>query len=244
MKPRIAIPEPCSYDSEYSARALPPYLAALEKAGAEPVLVALDSSPEQIARQITDCAGILLPGSKADVDPQKFNAEKDPMTARPDPPRDAADELLLQDAYNLRKPVLGICYGLQALNVWRSGTLVQHVASRINHSTRREIEVAHQVRIEPGSLLARSLNWASESGLPVNSSHHQAAGVIGDGLKICAVCREDGVIEAIEGVDDSHYVLAVQWHPERSVGRDSGSLKLFQSYVAAAARWTASRGSQ
>ena len=89
----------------------------------------LESAPEQIARQITDCAGILLPGSKADVDPQKFNAEKDPMTARPDPPRDAADELLLQDAYNLRKPVLGICYGLQALNVWRSGTLVQHMTS-------------------------------------------------------------------------------------------------------------------
>ncbi len=201
MKPKIAIPDPCSYDREYSARALPPYISALEKAGAEPVVIALGSLPEQIARQITECAGILLPGSKADVDPQKFNAEKEPMTAPPDPPRDAADELLLQDAYNLRKPVLGICYGLQALNVWRSGTLVQHITSSINHSTRREIEVAHQVRIEPGSLLARSL-------------------------------------EAIEGIEDSHFVLAVQWHPERSVGRDSGSLQLFQSYVAAASLWT------
>ena len=89
----------------------------------------------------------------------------------------------LQDAYNLRKPVLGICYGLQALNVWRSGTLVQHINSKINHSTRREIEFAHQVRIEPGSLLARTLEWPAASGMPVNSSHHQAAGVIGDGLE-------------------------------------------------------------
>ncbi|HET9791870.1 MAG TPA: gamma-glutamyl-gamma-aminobutyrate hydrolase family protein [Candidatus Angelobacter sp.] len=241
MKPKIAIPEPCSYDREYSGRALPAYLAALEKAGAEPVVIRLDDSPEQIARLITDCAGILLPGSKADVDPQKFNAEKDSMTAPPDPPRDAADELLLQDAYNLRKPILGICYGLQALNVWRSGTLVQHINSKVNHSTRREIEFAHQVRIEPGSLLARTLEWPAASGMPVNSSHHQAADVIGDGLKVSAICREDGIIEAIEGVDDSHYVLAVQWHPERSVGRDSTSLKLFLAYVGAVSRWIESR---
>lgn len=242
MKPKIAIPEPCSYDREYSARALPAYLTALEKAGAEPVVIPLDNSPEQIARLVTDCAGILLPGSKADVDPQKFNAEKDPMTAPADPLRDAADELLLQDAYNLRKPILGICYGLQALNVWRSGTLVQHIDSKINHSTRREIEFAHQVRIEPGSLLARTLEWPAPSGMPVNSSHHQAADVIGDGLKVSAICREDGIIEAIEGVDDSHYVLAVQWHPERSVGRDSISLKLFLAYVGAVSRWIESRG--
>lgn len=237
MKPKIAIPEPCSYDIEYSGRALPAYLAALEQAGAEPVVVGLDQAPEQIARLVTQCAGILLPGSKADVDPQKFNVEKDPMTAPADPPRDAADELLLQDAYNLRKPILGICYGLQALNVWRSGTLVQHISSSINHLTRREIEVAHQVRIEPGSLLARSLQWATDSGMPVNSSHHQAARVIGDGLKISAVCREDGVVEAIEGIEDSHYVLAVQWHPERSVGRDFMSMKLFQAFVAAVSKW-------
>lgn len=237
MKPKIAIPEPCSYDYEYSTRAFPAYLSALEKAGAQPVVIALASAPEQIARQVTDCAGILLPGSKADVDPQKFNAEKDPMTAPADPLRDAADELLLQDAYNLRKPVLGICYGLQTLNVWRSGTLVQHITSKVNHSTRREVEVAHQVRIEPGSLLSQSLDWASDSGLPVNSSHHQAAGVIGDGLKVCAVCREDGVVEALEGIEKSHYVLAVQWHPERSVGRDFASLRLFSAYVAAASLW-------
>ena len=122
-RPKIAIPEPCSYDPEYSGRALPPYLRAVEAAGGEPVVIPLKSSPEEIARAVTSCAAVLLPGSKADVDPQKFNAQKHPQTAPADQLRDAADELLLQDAYNLRKPVFGICYGLQSLNVWRTGTL-------------------------------------------------------------------------------------------------------------------------
>jgi putative glutamine amidotransferase len=80
-KPRIAIPEPCSYDPEYSGRALPPYLQAIKAAGGEPVVIPLQSSPEEIARMITSCAAILLPGSKADVDPQKFNAAPRAKTA-------------------------------------------------------------------------------------------------------------------------------------------------------------------
>src|SRR5262249_12020985 len=133
MKPRIAIPEPSSYDSEYSSRALPPYLHAIENSGGEPVVVNLALSPDEIARQITSCSAVLLPGSKADIDPQKYGAEPNPKNAKADPLRDAADELLLQDAYNMRKPVFGICYGLQSLNVWRTGTLVQHIESDVNH---------------------------------------------------------------------------------------------------------------
>src|SRR5215467_13685341 len=146
-KPRIALPEPCSYDLEYSTRALPAYLRAVEAAGGDPVVIPLASAPEEIARAITGCSAVLLPGSKADIDPQKYNAAKHPRTAAADQLRDAADELLLQDAYNLRKPVFGICYGLQSLNVWRTGTLVQHIESRVNHSAGTKIEVAHQVAV-------------------------------------------------------------------------------------------------
>ena len=162
-RPRIAIPEPCSYDAEYSGRALPAYLRAIEAAGGEPVVVPLQSSPEEIARLITSCAAILLPGSKADVDPQKFSAEAHIKTAPADPPRDAADELLLQDAYNLRKPVFGICYGLQSLNVWRSGSLVQHIESKVNHSPGAKVDVAHNVRIATDSLLAKEILNASNA---------------------------------------------------------------------------------
>jgi len=237
-KPRIAIPEPCSYDAEYSGRALPPYLRAIEAVGGEPVVIPLQSSPEKIARLITSCSAILLPGSKADVDPQKFNAAAHPKTAPADPPRDAADELLLQDAYNLHKPVFGICYGLQSLNVWRSGSLVQDIESKVNHSPGTKVEVAHNVKVATDSLLAKEiLNAADASYVPVNSSHHQSADVIGDGLRAVAHCAEDGVIEAIEGTVPGHYVLAVQLHPERTFESDHVSSKLFRAFVESAREW-------
>ena len=241
-KPRIAIPEPCSYDPEYSGRALPPYLRAIEAAGGEPVVVPLQSSPEEIARLITSCAGILLPGSKADVDPQKFNAEAHPKTAPADVPRDAADELLLQDAYNLRKPVFGICYGLQSLNVWRTGSLVQHIESNVNHSAGAKVEIAHKVAVAADSLLAKEiLHGKAATAVPVNSSHHQSADVVGDGLRAVAYCPEDGVIEAIEGTMPEHYVLAVQWHPERTFVSDHVSSNLFRALVDSARKWSAIR---
>ena len=235
-RPRIAIPQPCSYDLEYSNRALPAYLKAIEAAGGEPVVIPLASSPEEIAKAITGCSAILLPGSKADVDPQKYDAPKHARTAPADPPRDAADELLLQDAYNLRKPVFGICYGLQSLNVWRSGTLVQHIESQINHAVGAKVDTAHTVRIEPGSLLATSSELPQDS-VPVNSSHHQSAETIGDGLRVVARCPEDEVIEAIEGTQPGHYVVAVQWHPERDFDHDALSANLFRALVQAAREW-------
>jgi putative glutamine amidotransferase len=238
-KPRIALPEPCSYDPEYSNRALPAYLRAVEMAGGKPVVIPLKSSPEEIARTVASCSAVLLPGSKADVDPQKYNSPKQPETNAADPLRDAADELLLQDAYNLHKPVFGICYGLQSLNVWRSGTLVQHIHSQINHAAGSKVEVAHNVVVDPDSVLAREATEARQLSIPVNSSHHQSADVVGDGLRVVARCPEDEVIEAVEGTQPGHYVLAVQWHPERDFERDEVSANLFRSFVHAARKWSA-----
>lgn len=241
MKPRIAIPEPCSYDREYSQRAFAPYLRAVEACGGEPVPISLRASPEQVAREVSGCAAVLLTGSKADVDPQKYGAAKQPETVEADASRDAVDELLLQDAYSQRKPILGICYGLQALNVWRTGSLVQHIVSAVNHTPGREAEFAHEAKIELGSRLA-DLFAAKSASIAVNSSHHQAADQVGDGLRVAARCPEDGVIEAIEGTDPEHYVLGVQWHPERSFDRDAPSRRIFESLVDAAAHWESTRG--
>lgn len=255
MRPRIAIPVPHSQNPEYAQRALPQYLAAIEESGGEAVVIGLEQSSAEIATQLALCDAALLPGSAADVDPQKYNAPRHPQTAEADVLRDAADELLLQDAHNLRKPIFGICYGLQSLNVWRTGTLVQDIPSQIkatvNHAAGRAVAHAHRVRIDPFSSFARMLHRDPEIGahlqeaahelnsfdLEVNSSHHQSADVVGDGLRISARCPEDNVVEALEGTAPGHFVIAVQWHPERSYDDEAMSRALFRAFVKSAAKY-------
>src|SRR5947209_20145060 len=169
MKPRIAIPEPTSSNAEYNQRSLQQYIDAVESEGGEAVVIPSKATPHEIAKLVTSCEGVLLPGSPADVDPQKFGAERHLKTAAADPARDNVDELLLQDAHNLHKPVLGICYGLQSLNVWRTGTLVQHIESTsVNHEAGRKVEFAHDIQIVPSSKLSRLIG---SHRLRVNSSH-------------------------------------------------------------------------
>jgi putative glutamine amidotransferase len=234
LLPRIAIPEPHSARPDYNARALPQYVRGIESSGGIAEVVRLDLAPADIARTVAKCDAVLLPGSPADVDPQKYGAEPHPKTAADDPRRDMADELLLQDAFNLRKPILGVCYGLQSLNVWRTGTLVQHLDSRINHAAGREVLRAHAVELEPDSRLASILGSNGSPALQVNSSHHQAVAVAGSGLRVVARCPEDGVIEAVEGSAPDHFVLAVQWHPERMLDADEFAGKLFRAFLEAA----------
>jgi putative glutamine amidotransferase len=215
IAPRIAIPVPHSGDREYAERSLPQYEEAVRGAGGEPVRIELDLTPAQVTKQIENCDAVLLPGSRADVDPQKYSADCHEKTAAADAGRDMVDDLLLRDAYKMHKPVLGICYGLQSLNVYRLGTLVQHIESKINHSPGRAVAKAHTVTIEPETRLAEIVGVTK--AVTVNSSHHQSADSVGDGLRVVARCAEDGIIEALEGTAPGHFVLAVQWHPERSV---------------------------
>ena len=245
--PRIAIPLPHSLDAAYSRRALPQYERAVELAGGEPVVIPFELA--EAKKIIASCDGVLLPGSNADVDPAKFRAERSPHTASADLGRDAVDQLLLDDAYKLHKPVLGICYGLQSLNVFRAGSLVQHIPDflpeatrgKVNHEAGKSVAIAHTVEIEAGSLLAGIVK--AEDGealstesimLPVNSSHHQSADVIGEGLHVVARCPDDGIIEAVEGTSPNHFVVAVQWHPERSIEDDEASRAIFRALVEAA----------
>lgn len=245
MAPRIAIPLPHSFDPEYAQRAIPQYERAVQLAGGEPVRILLDWSEAEVMRTLERCDGVLLPGSKADVDPAKFNALASPHTAAADERRENADELLLDEAYRLRKPVLGICYGLQSLNVYRGGSLVQHIPdflpqetrNKVNHEAGRKVAIAHDAEIEAESKLARIVagNEApTRLVVPVNSSHHQSAGNVGDGLRVVAHCPTDGIIEGLEGTSPDHFVLAVQWHPERSVQDDAPSLAIFRAFVEAA----------
>jgi putative glutamine amidotransferase len=230
------MPIPHSGDQEYAARALPQYEQAVEQAGGEAVVIPLDKTVSELTDLIASCDAVLLPGSGADVDPAKYAAPRHPKTAPADLKRDVVDELLLCDAYELRKPVFGICYGLQILNVHRAGSLVQHIESAVNHEAGRKVPIAHEVAVEPESLLGEIVARAGGNlaKLSVNSSHHQSADVVGEDLRIVSRCTQDGIVEAIEGTSPDHFVLAVQWHPERSVDLDEPSRALFQAFVAAA----------
>ncbi len=265
MKPRIAIPQPSS-DPAYVAKVLPQYRHAVELAGGEAVEVPLELDNQQIARLAMTCDAVLLPGCRADVNPEKYGAPRDPHTAADDPRRDNADELLLQDAYNMRKPVLGICFGLQTLNVWRTGTLRQHLDTGVQHSGNAHgTAPPHRAIVDPRSRLGEILGVVIPSGaerteaesrnlhhsrsatavagngdggtgnelleLTVNSSHHQAAETVGDGLRAVAWCPNDNVVEAIEGTAPDHFVVGVQWHPETLLNTVPLHMGLYRAFV-------------
>jgi putative glutamine amidotransferase len=235
--PRIAIPVPHSGDPDYAERAFPQYENAVRRTGGEPIRIDLHQSAAEVKKQIERCDAILLPGSRADVDPKKYNAARHEKTADPDEKRDAVDRLLLEDAYHKRKPVLGICYGLQSLNVFRAGTLLQHIDSPIRHSAGRTVANAHTVEIDPGSKLANIIG-KPQAPIAVNSSHHQSVSVEGDGLRVVARSPVDNIIEAVEGTAPDHFVLAVQWHPERSVNDgpevSESAQAIFRAFIDAA----------
>lgn len=240
MSIRIAIPEPTSSNTEYNQRALPQYLSALQSAGATPIVVPLHERQDRVAKVLSSVQGVLLPGSGYDIDPQGFGEERIPECAPSDPGRTAVDELFLQDAFNLRKPILGICYGAQALNVWLNGTLIQDLdavlKTIVNHRPGRGVNDAHPVNVEPGSRLAKLIP-STAAEVYVNSSHHQAVARVGDNLLVTAISPVDGVIEAVELDSPDHFVLAVQWHPERTYVVSPLSRAIFAAFVQAANAW-------
>jgi putative glutamine amidotransferase len=253
MKPRIAIPIPTSTDLEYNRRSWNQYAVAIERSGGEPVEVPLNKSPATTANLLASCQGVLLPGSGADVNPQKYGQQPVEECAPADLARENVDELLLQDAHNMGKPIFAICFGTQMLNVWRGGTLLQDLAPMpVNHKAGRAVGVAHTAAVAPNSLLAEIVASTGEQSLeprtsnlepkiPVNSSHHQAIGIPGDGLRVSARSPEDGVVEAIEGTPEGvggNFVLGVQWHPERTFDESAASRALFARFIAEAAAWS------
>ncbi len=240
---RIAVPQPTSFDQQYNRACWPQYAAAIRTAGGEAIEIGLALSPAEMIQLIGTCCGVLLPGSPADVNPEKYGHPMESFTAPPDPQRENADELLLQDAHNLYKPILGVCYGAQSLNVWRGGSLLQHLPIiPINHEAGPSVAIAHTVSVEPRSVFKELALKANEVNkdqrVYVNSSHHQAIGIPGDGLHPTALSSQDGVIEAVEGgLDSTHFVFGVQWHPERSVEISATSRAIFKLFVERCAAW-------
>lgn len=187
------------------------YVRALERAGLVPLAVPTMLAPDHAAAALDGVRGLVLTGGE-DVDPARYGAAPHPKLEDTDAARDAAELALIAAARARRLPMLAICRGIQILNVALGGTLYQDLDSeRPGPIAHAGDDTRHSVRVEPGSLLERTLGTRAAT---VNSRHHQAIRDLAPPLR-AAAWAEDGVIEAAEPADPAApWTLAVQWHPE------------------------------
>ncbi|HEY7984621.1 MAG TPA: gamma-glutamyl-gamma-aminobutyrate hydrolase family protein [Ktedonobacterales bacterium] len=213
----------------------PPYIRALEAAGALPVLIPLYADVALLDDLRGRLDGLLLTGG-GDVDPRHYAEASHAKTETPDAARDQIELAIVRDALRQDLPILGICRGMQLFNVARGGTLIQDIPTQVpgavehDPSGNRGAFAMHSIAIEPDSRLAHILGTASHT---VNSYHHQAVARPGAGVRVVARAS-DGVAEAIE-LAGHDFALAVQFHPERLVERDARLANLFSAFVAACA---------
>jgi putative glutamine amidotransferase len=213
------------------------YSEALEAAGAVPVHVALIPKAGYIAGAVAGLDGILLPGSDSDVDPAYFGEEPHAKLKRVVPEKDETDLLVLAEAEKLNLPVLAICFGMQALNVYRGGSLIQDIDAQVKGGFKHEQgppldRNSHRITIEKRSILSTMKSVAEQSGnVRVNSHHHQAIKKVGKNLKVIARAK-DGIVEGIQDTRKDRFNLGVQWHPEISWKSDAFSREIFEVFVA------------
>lgn len=210
------------------------YAEAIAASGGVPVYIPLVNDREVLTSLAGRLDGVLLSGSNSDLDPAFYGEEPRPKLGHVVDERDSVDLFMLQYAEATRLPLLGICFGLQSLNVSRGGSLIQDIETELAEPLKHEQEApfdrpSHAIRIESGSLLetlARGLDAR------VNSTHHQAIKSVGRNLRVVARAL-DGVIEAVEDVRGDRYVFGVQWHPEVGWNGNSLSVAIFDSFIAA-----------
>jgi putative glutamine amidotransferase len=191
------------------------YVDAVRRAGGLALLLAPDPAITDDPDEILDRVDALMLVGGADLDPASYGAERHPLTIGCVPERDAFEIALVRRALERDLPLLGICRGMQVMNVARGGTLHQHLPDVVGHDHHRRVLGSfhgndHDVRLQPGSLAARA---AGEELHATKSHHHQAVDRVGDGLSVTGRTELDELPEAIE-LPGNRFALGVQWHPE------------------------------
>ncbi len=242
-RPRIGVPYRTRNEEVKGIRGkYEDYLHAIEQAGGKSVEISLALPSNELQALGETLDAIVLPGSPADVNRALYGAPRHPESADADADLERTDLALLEHAFAEAKPVLAICYGIQILNVYLGGGLIQDIPSElrtaIQHSPAKNIharasepapEPFHAVHFAPDSRIAKTFCALDAQ---VNSSHHQSIREPGRNLRVVGRAP-DGVVEAVEWTGDSNWVTGVQWHPERMTG-DALAQTLFRELIAAA----------
>jgi putative glutamine amidotransferase len=208
------------------------YSEAVEAAGGVPSHLSLIPNSSYIASALDGLDGILLPGSASDVDPLLYDSEPHHALGDVHSLKDQTDLLVLEELEARRMPVLGICYGMQILNVHRGGKLIQDIVSQIPEAIKHQQgsprdRPSHRVKLLAGSLLS---SLATTDRALVNSHHHQAVETVGRDL-VATAWTSDGLVEALEDPRPDRFVVAVQWHPELGWRQDNFAQSLFTRFV-------------
>jgi putative glutamine amidotransferase len=218
------------YDISYCKNA-----AAIERAGGLPVLIPSSLQQETLRAIYERLDAVLLPGG-GDVNPSQYKSEVNAELHSVSDARDAMELSMAHWALADDLPLLGICRGIQLLNVAMGGSLVQDIPSKLHSDLRHDLEgdeprntFLHEVQLKADSRLATILG---DTQFKVNSIHHQALREVAPNAKVVGTAP-DGIVEAIE-VPDKHFVMAVQWHPEDLLDDDERMEKLFKAFVEAA----------
>ncbi len=224
-------------DPELAARKNDLYAAAIARAGGEPVLIDAGVDPSTIAAALVGMDGLLLSGG-ADVDPARYGRTASGAEAT-EPERDALEAEAWAVASARGVPILGICRGMQAINVFAGGTLLQHVDGHAGAAFGRGPAATHPLRPAPGSRLTRILFPTNARGgvLTVNSYHHQ--GILATDLApslVASAWSSSPAGDLVEGLEaaDGRFVIGVQCHPERTESTPVPFARLFSVFVDAA----------
>jgi putative glutamine amidotransferase len=189
------------------------YVEAVQRAGGRPILLPPDPEDAEDPNGILDLlAALIVTGGAGDLNPALYDEEPHPETGPVQEERDAYELALVRGALTREMPILGICRGMQVLNVAYDGSIEQHLPDVLGHEEHRHTPgtyADHEVRLVPGSLAARA---AGSESTPVKSHHHQGIKEVGRGLKVTG-WAEDDVVEALED-PSCRFVLGVLWHPE------------------------------
>lgn len=213
------------------------YSDAILAFGGDPIMIPLLPDKHYIRSVFTGLDGILLPGSDSDIDPYLYGQEPKPGLKTVVPEKDETDLLILEELENSHQAILAICFGMQALNVSRGGTLIQDISSEINDCIKHDQgnpgdRNSHGIRTTETCFLFDDESISKRGNeIRVNSHHHQSVDKVGANLEAVA-WASDGVIECIQDTRSDRFVIGVQWHPELSWQKDPLSERVFKLFVA------------